>query len=335
MLKYNIEGNIDFFAELYKSLDEEVNEHKTEEDDNLCLISNSQLTDKFVQLDCGHKFNYIPLFLDVKNHKQLFNLMESTSSRLNIDEIRCPYCRKKQKGLLPYYEELCLKEHGVNYIDPNINYYVSSNCKKKCEYLTLNPDYVKGVNIKGVNVKGVTDASGNNVDASGNNVDASGNNVDDDDDGYNVNSKYIKCYMMGSQIHYTDGYLNGESKCYCWSHKKIVIKKEIKEKKEKEKVELQKQKLKNKEEALAKKEEEKQKIKEEKQKIKEEKKKVSKNIVLGPSIISVEPLQNDETKENKEISGCIVILKSGPNKGTTCGCKVVSENMCKRHCNKN
>ena len=29
MLKYNIEGNIDFFAELYKSLDEEVNEHKT------------------------------------------------------------------------------------------------------------------------------------------------------------------------------------------------------------------------------------------------------------------------------------------------------------------
>lgn len=328
MLKYNIEGNIDFFAELYKSLDEEVNEHKTEEDDNLCLISNNQLTDKFVKLECGHKFNYIPLYLDVKNHKQLFNLMESTSSRLNIDEIRCPYCRKRQKGLLPYYEEFGLKEHGVNYIDPNINYYVSSNGKKKCEYLTLNPDYVKGVNVKSVNVKGVTDASvkdasGNNVDAIGNNVDASGNNVDDDDDdGYNVNSKYIKCYMIGSQIHYTNGYLNGESKCYCWSHKKIVIKKEIKEKKEKEKADFQTQKLKNKEEALAKKEEEKQKIKEEKQKIKEDKKKISKNIVLGPSIISV---------ESSEPTGCIIILKSGPNKGTVCGCKVVSENMCKRH----
>ena len=302
MLKYNIEGNIDFFAELYKSLDEEVNEHKTEEDDNLCLISKSPLTDKFVQLECGHKFNYIPLYLDVKNHKQLFNVMEGSSSRLNIDEIRCPYCRKRQKGLLPYYEGFGLKEHGVNYIDPNVHYYVSSNSKKKCEYLTLNPDYIEGV------------------------TDASGNNVDDDD--YNINSKYIKCYMMGSQIHYTDGYLNGESKCYCWSHKKLVIKKEMKEKKEKEKVELKQQKLKNKEEALAKKEEEKLKAKEEKLKAKEEKLKVSKNIVLGPSIISVEPLEPVETQ------GCIVILKSGPNKGNVCGCKVVSENMCKRHSNK-
>lgn len=309
MLKYNIEGNIDFFAELYKSLDEEVNEHKTEEDDNLCLISKSPLTDKFVQLECGHKFNYIPLYLDVKNHKQLFNVMEGSSSRLNIDEIRCPYCRKRQKGLLPYYEGLGLKEHGVNYIDPNVIYYVSSNCKKKCEYLAVNPDYIEGV----------TDASGNDVD----------------DNKYNINSKYIKCYMMGSQIHYKDGYLNGEAKCYCWSHKKLVIKKEIKDKKEKDKMELKQQKLKNKEEALAKKEEEKLKTKEEKLKVKEEKKKASKNIVLGPSIIGVETLQNDEIKENEEANGCIVILKSGPNKGTACGCKVVSENMCKRHCNKN
>ena len=306
MLKYNIEGNIDFFAELYKSLDEEVNEHKTEEDNNLCLISNGPLSDKFVKLECGHKFNYIPLYLDIKNHKQLFNVMEGSSGRLNIDEIRCPYCRKRQKGLLPYYEELGLKEHGVNYIDPNINYYVSSNCKKKCEYLTLNPDYIEGVNP----------------------VDASGNA---DDDEYNMNSKYIKCYMMGSQLHYTDGYLNGESKCYCWSHKKLVVKKEIKEKKEKDKIELKKQKLKNKEEALAKKEEEKLKAKEEKLKDKEEKKKASKNIVLGPSIISVEP---SETVETTKIISCIVILKSGPNKGTACGCKVVSENMCKRHSNK-
>jgi hypothetical protein len=310
MLKYNIEGNIDFFAELYKSLDEEVNEHKTEEDNNLCLISNGPLTDKFVQLDCGHKFNYIPLYLDVKNHKKLFNVMESSSSRLNIDEIRCPYCRKRQKGLLPYYEELGLKEHGVNYIDPNMDYYVSSNCKKKCEYLTLNPDYIEGV------------------------TDASGNDYTDDDD-YNINSKYIKCYMMGSQLHYTDGYLNGNAKCYCWSHKKLVVKKEIKEKKEKEKLELKKQKLKNKEEALAKKEEEKQKAKDEKLKAKEEKKKASKNIVLGPSIISVEPFENIEQPFlNSETVGCIVILKSGPNKGTPCGCKVVSKNMCKRHSNK-
>jgi hypothetical protein len=35
MKKYNIEGGIDFYSELYKSLDVEENEHKTEEDSKL------------------------------------------------------------------------------------------------------------------------------------------------------------------------------------------------------------------------------------------------------------------------------------------------------------
>ena len=103
---------------MYKSLDINENEHKNEEDKNLCLITNKELTDKFVKMDCGHQFNYIPLFNDIKNHKYKFNNMEGTSSRLNIDEIRCPYCRKKQKGVLPYYEELGLyKINGVNTIN--------------------------------------------------------------------------------------------------------------------------------------------------------------------------------------------------------------------------
>ena len=37
-MKYNIENNIDFFSELYKSLDTIENQEKTEEDDNYCLI---------------------------------------------------------------------------------------------------------------------------------------------------------------------------------------------------------------------------------------------------------------------------------------------------------
>ena len=64
MNKYKIEGNIDFFEELYKSLD---NEENLDEDTNTCLITNQSLTDKFIQLQCGHKFNYVPLFLDIKN----------------------------------------------------------------------------------------------------------------------------------------------------------------------------------------------------------------------------------------------------------------------------
>ena len=66
--KYIIEGGIDFFSELYKSLD--VEEDVLEDDNNKCLISNQVLTDKHVQLNCGHKFNYIELYHDFVNHKK-------------------------------------------------------------------------------------------------------------------------------------------------------------------------------------------------------------------------------------------------------------------------
>ena len=77
-MKYNIEGNIDFFAELYKSLDDEDNQNKTAEDDNLCLITNQPLTEKYVELNCSHKFNYIPLYNDIYNHKKKYNNMEGS-----------------------------------------------------------------------------------------------------------------------------------------------------------------------------------------------------------------------------------------------------------------
>ena len=57
--KYKIEGNIDFFSELYKSLDED---DSTGEDENTCLITNEPLTDRYVKMKCGHSFNYLPFF---------------------------------------------------------------------------------------------------------------------------------------------------------------------------------------------------------------------------------------------------------------------------------
>jgi hypothetical protein len=124
MTKYIIEGgDIDF----YKQLQDESN---SEEYEDCCLISNNKLTDRFVTMECGHKFNYIPLYKDLVNHKTKFNNMESTIGALKNDEIRCPYCRKKQNGILPYYEDMGLpKVTGVNYI---VEY-------KKCEYLFPNP----------------------------------------------------------------------------------------------------------------------------------------------------------------------------------------------------
>ena len=39
MLKYKVEGNIDFFSELYKSLDVQENNNN-----NVCLITNEELS---------------------------------------------------------------------------------------------------------------------------------------------------------------------------------------------------------------------------------------------------------------------------------------------------
>ena len=136
MPKYLIEGNINFYDELYKSLDnskiEESKEHVNE--NHLCLISQKSLTENYVVLECNHKFNYNAIFHDVLNHKKKFNTLERHS--LKINEIRCPYCRNIQKKLLPHVEGFP-KVHGINYIDEeNINgqYFRMGYIRGKCSY---------------------------------------------------------------------------------------------------------------------------------------------------------------------------------------------------------
>lgn len=114
MTNYIIEGDFDFYNELYKSLDDEV-----EQNTQVCLITNMPLTKHFVELDCKHTFNYVPLFKDLVNYKTKFSSLETYRSKIN--EIRCPYCRRKQSSLLPYIEEISLpKEHGVNWINTDL-----------------------------------------------------------------------------------------------------------------------------------------------------------------------------------------------------------------------
>ena len=136
MTNYVIEDNIDFYSELTKILDQPENENE----DKCCLITHQPLTDKYFMMKCGHKFNYIPLYNDIKNHKQKFNLMERV--KLKRDEIRCPYCRNKQYGCLPYYEEFGLdKIGGVNCIvDDTLNTILIDYCN----YETPNPLYGNG-----------------------------------------------------------------------------------------------------------------------------------------------------------------------------------------------
>lgn len=325
MKKYSVEGNIDFFTELYKSLDDEENNHKTDEDNNKCLITNQVLTDKFIEMSCGHKFNYLPLYYDILNHKNKFNNLEGSSTRLKRNEIRCPYCRKRQHGLLPYYEELNLpKTCGVNYIehnyDPDTDFVPSSHQYKKCEHLSPNIFF----NVCSQNISEV----------------------------YNDNlvledCKYIKCKFMGTQINYGNTGLDnyGDDKFYCWTHKKLVVNAYKKAQLDKIKEEKKQLKLKEKEELKKAKDEAKQKEKEELKKTKESLKKSSKtvkkmklnvdeNIIIGVSSVATVSVATESVATVNQILLCQEILKSGNNKGSLCGNKIFENNICKRHAKK-
>jgi hypothetical protein len=322
MKKYSVEGGIDFFTELYKSLDDEENNHKTDEDNNKCLITNQVLTDKFIEMTCGHKFNYLPLYYDILNHKNKFNILEGSATRLKRNEIRCPYCRKKQIGLLPYYEDLNLpKSCGVNFIEHNYDadtdFVPSSNQYKKCEHLSPNFYF---------------NASSQNIS------EVYGDNLVLED------CKFLKCKFMGTQIKYGYGFTSndnyGDDKYYCWTHKKLVVSAYKKAKLDKIKQENKQLKLKEKEELKKTKDEAKQKEKEEKQKMKETLKKkklnIDENIIIGVSSVATESVGEsvESVKEGNQILLCQEILKSGNNKGSLCGNKIFENNVCKRHLNK-
>jgi hypothetical protein len=302
MNKYNIEGGIDFFAELYKSLDIEDSKENIEDDKSYCLITNKPLIDKYVSLNCGHKFNYIPIYNDIFNHKKKFNYMECTSRRLNMNEIRCPYCRRKQQGVLPYYQELGLKKvNGVNFYDPDYKqYYMYS----KCEYVYPNENYDTNQPESDENLP------------------------------YLINTK---CHLYGFPIAVYNSQnpyqpINyGDSKHYCYIHNKLMIKqyKYL----EKEKVKLAKKQAKELEKQMKILEKQKTKVKEKEDKLKASlakilNKPITENVVLSPSVI-----KGPTNIENQ--TGCIQILKTGLNKGKPCGCKVFSNNVCKRHIPKN
>jgi hypothetical protein len=122
-MNYIIEDNIDFFSELKKELDESNkekksenkndNENESENDYDICLITHEPLIDNHITLSCNHKFNYLPLYLEVVNQKTKHSYLEIT--RLKLNEIKCPYCRTITPSLIPYINFPEIKRiYGVN-----------------------------------------------------------------------------------------------------------------------------------------------------------------------------------------------------------------------------
>jgi hypothetical protein len=222
--------------------------------------------------------------------------MEGSSSKLSTDEIRCPYCRTRQKGVLPYYEELGFpKINGVNDINPFISNKSNSCSYKTCEFVSLNTEY-----------------------------DPSGNNPTDFNSNNSGNCKFIKCFHTATKLG-NGSEIYGDEKHYCWIHKKEIIKNYKKEIKDKQKAQAKKAK-----------DEEKQKAKDESKKAKEEAKKAKeeakKSLKTKPTI-ETENVVIGETNiiDSGVNTGCIEILKSGQNKGKPCGCKTILDDLCGRH----
>lgn len=122
----------DFNKQLYMMMAQE-EKIISNENENICLITNNKLTDNFVKLCCGHKFNYEAIFNEVIKQKVKHNYLEVT--RLKKNQIKCPYCRTIQNGLLPYvvgFEKIKWVNHPeALQCLPNKCTYIFASGKKK------------------------------------------------------------------------------------------------------------------------------------------------------------------------------------------------------------
>lgn len=182
---YELECDIDFFKELKKFATEQTDQpvssaHDTESTQR-CLITDDKLRKDHITLECGHKFNYVPLFKDVLFQKcsllpknissklvttytknqpsttssaltyinspnnsitqttmsqntNILSVMYNSSynletTKLQYNEIKCPYCRSITHNILPYYPypDVC----KVKYVNNPVNLALTG---LTCEY---------------------------------------------------------------------------------------------------------------------------------------------------------------------------------------------------------
>lgn len=126
----------DFYNKLYSSLCENTIETENNiQEPTHCLITNDPLEDKYVTLYCKHSFNYPALFNEIKQQKEVY--VKTEVQRLRRDQIKCPYCRHVQQGVLPYWDNHP-KVRYVNHpqtlqMKPNYCSYTFKSGKRKGE----------------------------------------------------------------------------------------------------------------------------------------------------------------------------------------------------------
>ena len=306
MTKHKIEGNLNFYDELYKSLDD-----SDDDETNMCQITGLPLIDKSVTLECNHYFNYDALYKEICRQKYDFKTYD-THTLSNKDQqklrnsgfnyfIKCPYCRTIQFTILPYYEELGLEQkYGINSLDTTLP---SAPTIKTNAYYNGHDNYT-------FTKFGVTFKKGHCCHVSN----------------YECASSYV-----GSIPDTIFSYCQHHYRIYLKNHK-LSEKKKIWDEKDKARAEL-----KNKKEELL---NERKKLFEEKNIERTAKglPPLKRLPVIKKKVENVIEQQNQPIPQYvpEENNGCHAILKSGPNKGKQCGCKklVDATGLCKRHSQK-
>ena len=306
MSKYTIEGNIDFQTELYKLLDEDSDDEET-----LCQISGVPLTDKYVTLECNHKFNYTALYKEIYKQKFVFktynpNLL-TKKDQLKIRNskidyfIKCPYCRNIQFTLLPYYEEVGLQEiYGINCITEEL---VDEELTYEDNPTIIQPNVEYTFKMYGVDFK-----FGDCCEKI--------NNFGD------LCKSYYSTTIPDTQLSYCRyHYRQGLSKHKQVERKKINENKMIIKKKKEDTLNEKKKLL------------EEINIERELKGLPQLKRLPIKNKIEQNIINVIQPYVPEE--DLKDVIVCKAILKTGPNKGNQCGCKKIIDNgLCLRHCSK-
>lgn len=308
---YKLEGDIDFFAELQKSLLED--DDNIEDKELVCQITCLPLSENHFKMNCGHVFNYDSLYTEICKQKFDFktytidSISHADLKRLrsaNFDYfIKCPYCRSIQTDLLPYYENLPFsKKYGVNTTDTafkvmdSINHISASSASSNYTYKVYGYSFTKGI-----------------------------------------------CCVTKSGVHTLPCYnqwvseIPGLKKSYCPNHIRVVAKdykQELKEKIAQEKVT---KKALEKETKLLEKE---KKTLEKKTSILEKKKTKLENTVIKQSTNIGEFVPEHDSNLDPDLNLgqghllCSAILKSGSRKGSNCGLKCVKNGFCGRHSEK-
>lgn len=298
MKNYKIEGNFNFYDELYKSLDD-----CDDDETNVCQITGAPLNNKYVRLECNHNFNYEALYKEICRQKydfktyDLFHLSKEQQKKVRSYMlnyfIKCPYCRNIQFTILPYYEELGLeKRYGINSLDKTLD------------------------------------------DATNNYMYNSGLNTDYKYTKYGVTFKYGTCLLTPCKSKFV-AFIPNTMVSYCGCHYFRELKKYKKNQRQKllEEKNILKEQILNDRNKLF----HERNIEREKKGLPPLKRlpNIKKNIknVVEHQNSEIQQYIPEETNDiPEETNGCTAMLKTGKNKGTKCGCKKIeTDGLCKRH----